>query len=63
MKKPGPDSMENSQAIQFVKDAKTRILTVRKVCLKRKPRVWLNNLFLVPQQDKSSEYSVICRVL
>ena len=46
-KEPALDELENSQPIQFVKDAKIRGFAVRKRAVEGRPRVWLNNtLFL-----------------
>lgn len=42
------DGFENFQPIQTVKNAKIRRFIVKKVCSEEKPKIWLDNLLLVP---------------
>lgn len=50
----GLDDLGNFHPIRTVKDAKIERFTVRKACSERQPRVWLDNLLVVPQKDRKA---------
>lgn len=56
--------LRNSHLIQIIKEMTIRRFIVRKSAIEKKPKIWLSNLLLIPQNNNNKkEYSVTLRAV